>query len=483
MLNWMAVEAKSFDMKKEGAPKCRVLVVDDEKNVRRSLAAILEDADYHCLLSENAIEAMQMIRHDTIDIALIDIRMEEVSGIELLKKAKEEGITIPMIFMSGNASLTEAVETIRLGASDFVEKPFSPERLLLAIEKALKLGKLENELAQLKTQVSSGNIRHEMLGQSSKMRQLFNDLERIGPTKSKVLILGESGTGKELIARAIHKCSQVSKGPFIKVNCAAIPHDLIESELFGHERGSFTGATQMKRGLFELAHQGTIFLDEIAEMSASAQAKVLRVLQNQEFTRVGGAQNIRVNVRVVAATHRDLAQEVKEGKFREDLYFRLNVVPIRSIPLREKKEDIPLLVQSFLKEFCAENGFSDKEISAEAMAELVEYGWPGNVRELRNVVERLSIFASDRIEVSDLPVEIRNSKDRDESSMKGSSLQAESTLVSLEVFKKKTEREYIVAVLKRTQGNITKAAHLLDLERTYLHRKLSEYKINKKEYF
>lgn len=470
-------------MKSEGLPRIRVLIVDDEKNVRRSLAVILEDAGYHTHMTDNALEAMQLIRTGTFDLVVIDIRLGEVSGLELLKKAKVEGLTVPLIFMSGHASLSEAVDTIRLGASDFIEKPFSPERLLVAIEKALKLGKLENELVQLQKQTLPGLGRHEMLGESMAMRQLLSDLERIGPTKSKVLILGESGTGKELIARAIHRCSQVSKGPFIKVNCAAIPDELIESELFGHERGSFTGATQMKRGLFELAHNGTIFLDEIAEMSATAQAKVLRVLQNQEFTRVGGGQIIRVNVRVIAATHKDLAHEVKEARFREDLFFRLNVVPLRSVPLREKKGDIPLLVHSFLKEFCAENGFNDKEVATDAMAALMEYSWPGNVRELRNVLERLSIFAGDRIELSDLPVEIGDSKNRNENSTHVFGLNSASHLCSLETFKKRTERDYILAVLKRTQGNITKAAHLLDLERTYLHRKLTEHGIHKKEYF
>lgn len=452
--------------------KCRILIVDDEKNVRRSLSVILEDAGYVTHLSETAVEAMQLIRTGNFNLCLIDIRLGELSGIDLLKKAKSEGISIPLIFMSGHASLSEAVETIRLGASDFLEKPFTSDQLLVAIEKALKLGKLEQELAALQKQ----SPQHEMLGQSRAMHQLFADIARIGPTKSKVLILGESGTGKELIARAVHKSSQVCKGPFIKVNCAAIPENLIESELFGHERGSFTGATQMKRGLFELAHQGTIFLDEIAEMSLSAQAKVLRVLQSQEFTRVGGSQVIRVNVRVIAATHRDLDQEVKEGKFREDLYFRLNVVPIRSLPLREKKGDIPLLVQSFLKEFCSENGFNDKEVSVEAMSALIEYSWPGNVRELRNVVERLSIFAGDRVELSDLPENIMNKKVI-------SSENLSQLTLSLEDFKKKTEREYILATLKRAQGNITQAAHLLNLERTYLHRKLTEHKITKKEYF
>jgi DNA-binding NtrC family response regulator len=467
----------------EDSLKFRILIVDDEKNVRRSVAVTLEDAGYLTHMSENAMGAMQLLRSERFDLALIDIRMGEISGIQLLKNAKEEGISVPMIFMSGNASLTEAVEAIRLGACDFLEKPFSPERLLVGIEKALKLGKLERELTLLRIQKNNGKRSLDMIGQSMAMRRLLSDVDRIGPTKSKVLILGESGTGKELIARAIHGCSQVAKGPFMKVNCAAIPDELIESELFGHERGSFTGATQMKRGLFELAHNGTLFLDEIAEMSASAQAKVLRVLQNQEFTRVGGSQVIRVQVRIIAATHRDLAQAVQESKFREDLYFRLNVVPIRAIPLREKTDDIPLLIQSFLKEFCAENGFSDKEVATDAMSALLAYPWPGNVRELRNVIERLSIFAGDRIELADLPMEIRNPAHVSGNTVPLMHANSERPLESLESFKKRAERDYILAVLKRTQGNITKAALILDTERTYLHRKLNEHKISKSEYF
>lgn len=458
----------------------KILIVDDEKNVRRSLALTLEDAGYAIALAENALDAVERVRSEDFQLLLVDIRMGEISGLQLFQKIRELGKTVPVLFMSGNATLTEAVDTIRLGGADFLEKPFAPERLLLAVMRALKLGELERKLEEMQRGEKKLPGRYEMLGNSSAMRSLCQAIEKVASTKSKVLIQGESGSGKELIAKAIHRLSSVSRGPFIKVNCAAIPSELIESELFGHERGAFTGAAQLKRGLFELASGGTIFLDEIAEMSASAQAKVLRVVQNQELTRVGGSQVTRVDVRIVAATHRDLQQEVREGRFREDLFFRLNVVPLRSIPLRERKEDIPVLVSGFIQECCAENGFAPKEITPPALALLMEYSWPGNVRELRNLVERLVVFAGDKIDIGDIPADFSN---RTAAGMDEGVLAVQSSALSLEQFKKKAEREYIVSVLKRVDGNVSKAAGILDTERTYLHRKIQEHGIKKTEYF
>ncbi len=451
----------------------KILIVDDEKNVRRSLSLTLQDAGYEVSLAEEAIDALSRLQKEIFDLLLFDIRMGDVSGLQLFQKTRALGITTPVLFMSGNASLTEAVDTIRLGGADFLEKPFAPERLLLSVARALRMGELERKLAQL----SHEGPKKEMLGESKAIRALYQAIEKVAPTRSKVLIQGESGSGKELIARALHKLSHVSKGPFIKVNCAAIPSQLIESELFGHERGAFTGATQLKRGLFELAHGGTIFLDEIAEMSESAQAKVLRVVQSQEFSRVGGTQVLTSDARILAATHKDLLQEVQKGKFREDLYFRLNVVPLCSVPLRERKEDIPLLLHSFLAECCAENGFAIKEVSPEAVSALMDYSWPGNVRELRNMAERLAIFAGARVEFTDLPSEIfpREETPAPRAPAEGA--------LSLEQFKKQSERDYIIATLKRLHGNVSKAAQLLDLERTYLHRKIQELEIKKSEYF
>jgi two-component system, NtrC family, nitrogen regulation response regulator NtrX len=459
----------------------KILIVDDEKNVRRSLALTLEDAGYKVAVAENAIDGMDRVRNDSFDLLVVDVRIGEISGLQFFQKLRGEGKSMPVLFMSGNASLTEAVETIRLGGADFLEKPFAPERLLLAVARTLKLGALERKLSELIQNQSTTDSRHEMLGQTAAIRALYQIIEKVAPTKSKVLIQGESGSGKELIARAIHRLSAVARGPFIKVNCAAIPAELIESELFGHERGAFTGAHQMKRGLFELANGGTIFLDEIADMSASAQAKVLRVVQSQELTRVGGSQVIRADARIVAATHKDLQQEVREGRFREDLFFRLNVVPIRSIPLRERKEDIPLLMSNFVKECCAENGFAPKEITPQALAALTDYSWPGNVRELRNLAERVVIFAGEKIDLADFPEEFR--MDHTSSSEETSPRTTAQAPLTLEQFKKRSEREFLVATLKRVDGNISKAAELLDTERTYLHRKLQEHGIKKSEYF
>lgn len=460
--------------------KSRILIIDDEKNVRRSISVTLEDAGFEVSLAEDAIRGLERIQKDVFDLFILDIRLGEISGIQLFQKIRALGILTPVLFISGNASLSEAVETIRLGGADFLEKPFDPERLLISVARVLRVGELERQISQLKTEKAPAI---ELMGNSQSMKNLLAIIEKVGPARSKVLITGESGTGKELIARAIHRLSPISKGPFIKVNCAAIPSELIESELFGHERGSFTGATQMRRGLFELAHHGTLLLDEIAEMGLSAQAKVLRVLQSQEFTRVGGNQTIRVDVRVIAATHKDLHTEVKEGRFREDLFFRLNVVPIRSSPLREKTEDIPILFSTYLKEFCAENGFGPKDVSPEALLALMKYSWPGNIRELRNLAERLVIFSADRIEVSDLPEEIRLENRMSSGALSETRLEIETPSLSLEQFKKKVERHYIIAALKKTQGHVSKAANLLDLERTYLHRKIQEHEIKKGEYF
>jgi two-component system nitrogen regulation response regulator NtrX len=468
-------------------PVIQILIIDDEKNVRRSISVILEDAGYAVSVAEDAIRGMEKMRAQAqstaFDIIILDIRLGDVSGIQLFQKIRAEGFTTPVLFISGNASLSEAVETIRLGGADFLEKPFAPDRLLLSVERVLRMGDLERQIYQLKSSGHSLKNQGGMIGESASMKALWTMIQKVAPTRSKVLFSGDSGTGKELIARAIHQLSTVAKGPFLKVNCAAIPSELIESELFGHERGSFTGATQMKRGFFELANHGTIFLDEIAEMSASAQAKVLRVLQSQEFTRVGGSQVIRVEVRVIAASHKELADEVKAGNFREDLFFRLNVVPIKSIPLREKSEDIPLLFSSYLQEFCDENGFAIKEVTSEALLALMRYSWPGNIRELRNLAERLVIFSGPKIDVSDLPEELRNEKREQASHFDESSFEMDTTPLSLEQFKKKTERQYIVSALRKTQGHISRAANLLDLERTYLHRKIQDHAIKKGEYF
>jgi DNA-binding NtrC family response regulator len=323
-----------------------------------------------------------------------------MSGVDALKKLRARRELVPVIMISGHASVADAVEAVLQGATDFLEKPLDRDRLLVSVRNALRTGALEKEVRTLKRNALK---RYEMVGQSAVMKRLFAEIEKIAPTKGRVLITGESGTGKELIARAIHRLSPRAERPFVKVNCAAIPAELIESELFGHERGSFTGAVGKKKGLFELAHTGTLFLDEIGDMAATAQAKVLRALQSGEITRVGGEQSIAVDVRVVAATNKDLEAAVSAGEFREDLFFRLNVLPLRSPSLRERPEDVPSLAKAFLVEFCDENGMRPKPFDADVLEALSERSWPGNVRELRNVVERMAILSDETISLDDLP--------------------------------------------------------------------------------
>ena len=462
----------------------QILLVDDEKNIRRSISLLLEDAGYTVAVAEDAIRGLEKLRQTNFDLVVLDIKMGEISGLQLFEKMRAEKINVPVIFMSGNASLSEAVETIKLGGADFLEKPFEPEQLLICLTRALRLGELERELRTLKqNNHRSKTPRDDLLGKSKGMESLWEQVEKAASTKAKILIHGETGTGKELIARAVHQLSQQAEGPFIKVNCAAIPEDLIESELFGHEKGSFTGAHQLKKGLFELAHRGTLFLDEIGEMSAGAQAKVLRILQQNELTRVGGSQVVRVDVRVLAATHRDLIKEVREGRFREDLYFRINVVPLSCPALRERKEDIPLLLSRFVHGACAENGVSPKDISVEVLDCLLAYSWPGNVRELKNLAERLVVFSGDEIQMKDMPPGwgTESCRSNADSALEGSASAAE--ILTLESFKARTEKQYLISVLQKCRGNITQAAKLLDLERTYLHRKIQDHQIQKKEYF
>src|SRR5499426_3892724 len=378
-----------------------ILIVDDEKNIRRTLRMVLESEGHVVHEAGSIAEAEGILIREPVDLILLDVKLGDDNGIDLLRTLKargEDGMSpvtseIPVVMISGHATIEDAVAATRLGAFDFMEKPLDRNRVMVTVRNALERRKMWREV----------HARWELLGNTSVMSDLRRQIAKVAPTRSRVLITGDSGTGKELIARAIHRNSSVSSGPFVKVNCAAIPPELIESELFGHERGAFTGAIAKKRGLFEVADGGTIFLDEIGDMAASAQAKVLRVLQTGEFTRVGGEKSLRTDCRVVAATNRDLEQMVKDGQFREDLYFRLNVVPIRSPDLKERADDIPLLVESFVRECCDENGVGYKPIDEPVFDRLKLYDWPGNVRELRNVVERLVIMSDDVIREKDLP--------------------------------------------------------------------------------
>ncbi|MEZ4452759.1 MAG: sigma-54 dependent transcriptional regulator [Nannocystaceae bacterium] len=465
-----------------------ILVVDDERNIRRTLRMVLEGEGARVLDAATAEEALALLeRHGLggepasaeappIDMMIADVLLPGMSGLELLERLRERGEgapPLPVILISGHATVSDAVRATRLGAFDFFEKPLARDRVVVGVRNALRQAGVERELRSLR-----GRIRREIIGESPAMQALLKQIERVGPTKARVLIEGESGTGKELVARAIHEASDRAAGAFIKVNCAAIPRELIESELFGHERGAFTGATGQKRGLFEVADAGTIFLDEIGDMDLGAQAKVLRVLQSGELTRVGGERPIKVDVRVLAATHRNLKDLVAAGEFREDLYFRLAVVPLTVPPLRERPGDVPHLCRHYIDLACRENGLSGKAISADAMALLAAYHWPGNIRELRNLMERLAILSDGDIGRVDLPPEMRG--DDDEEPISGGSDDMLVQLgegaippgISLKSFREAVERAFIRQRLGEHGWNVSRTAEALGVERTHLHKKM-----------
>src|SRR5499427_8491612 len=457
-----------------------VFIVDDERNIRRTVRMVLEGEGYAVEEASSGEEALARIAEIGADVMLLDVQLPGMSGLETIERiAKLKNLESPptIIMISGHATLADAVRATKAGAYDLIEKPLDRERLMVALRNALERRAMEREVQGLR---AIADERFEMVGKSAPMAALFAQIAKVAPTRTRVLITGESGTGKELIARAVHRSSALAEKPFVKVNCAAIPPELIESELFGHERGAFTGATARKRGLFEIADGGTIFLDEIGDMIASAQAKVLRVLQSGEFTRVGGEQTLKVDVRVVAATNRDLQAAVTAGQFREDLYFRLAVVPLRAPPLRERADDVPLLCAAFVEQSCRENGMKLKIISDEAVAQLAAYPWPGNVRELRNVIERLVILSEESIGVGDLPEEIlaEVSRRRREAAAAGPAqlpkveLPAEARALPLREFRDHMEREYIRMKLDDNGWNISRTASLLGIERTNLHKKM-----------
>jgi DNA-binding NtrC family response regulator len=458
-----------------------ILVVDDEKNIRRTLRMVLEGSGFNTIEASSAEQGLEMLESNEVDLLILDVRLPKMSGIEALEKIRSEPETrrLPVLMVSGHASVAEAVQAVQLGATDFFEKPLDRDRILVTVRNALQTWQLQREVEQLRAGVEH---RYEMIGESPVIRSLFAQLEKVAPTNGRVLISGESGTGKELIARAIHRLSPRADQPFVKVNCAAIPAELIESELFGYERGAFTGAQGRKKGMFELANGGTLFLDEIGDMSANAQAKVLRALQSGEISRVGSEKAIAVDVRVLAATNKDLEVEVRDGRFREDLYFRLNVVPILSPPLRERKSDILLLAKGFLREFSVENGLREKPIDDDVLKALGERSWPGNVRELRNVVERMAILSGDRITLDDLPEEGVLSEVRRESSSpsgRPATLDDAGRRLTLREYRTRAEKDYILETLDEVGWNISRAATILGVERTNLHKKMRSYGIRR----
>ncbi len=450
-----------------------VLVVDDEKNIRRTLAMVLQGEDYEVLQAQSAEEGLRLLKGRPFDVVILDVQLPGISGVEMLRQIKSTDSQAEVIMMSGHASLTDAVEATRLGAFDFLEKPIERERLLVTLRNSLERRTLSLKVQELQ---ESGNA-YEMLGDSQAMKRLRREIDMVAPTKGRVLILGESGVGKELVARAVHALSERAAKPFVKVNCAAIPSELIESELFGHEKGSFSGAVQRKKGQFEIADGGTIFLDEIGDMSASAQAKVLRVLQSGEVCRVGGERYMVVDVRVIAATNKNLREEVDAGRFRQDLYFRLEVVPIMVPPLRERLDDVPLLVNAFIGQISQEYGRKVKAISPEAMDALCHYHYPGNIRELRNLCERLVIMASDPVSVTDLPDYV---SPRLEPSMSQAANVAAGSM-NLRDFRLATERAYIESTLRAYGWNVSKTAEVLGVERTNLHKKIKRYDLDREE--
>ena len=449
----------------------RVLVVDDEKNIRRTLRMVLEGEGAEVVEAATGEEALRLLQAEgpAIEAMLMDVMMPGISGLDVLEKLAGPGLELPVIMISGHASVEDAVKATRLGAFDFFEKPLARDRVIVSVRNALRQFRADRHLRELRTR-----IRGEIIGDSEPMKDLLAQITKVGRSKARVLISGESGTGKELVARAIHEASDRRDGAFVKVNCAAIPRELIESELFGHERGAFTGATAQKKGLFEVASGGTIFLDEIGDMALGAQAKVLRVLQSGEIMRVGGSKLEVVDVRVLAATHKNLQELVGQGEFREDLYFRLAVVPITVPPLRERAGDLPALCRHFIDVTCQDNGLAPKRLADDALQALLSHPWPGNVRELRNVIERMVILSDDDIELDDVPPEIRGDDSEEDT---GDNLidigtgQAPDGM-SLREFREAVERAFILRRLQDQGWNVSRTAESLGVERTHLHKKM-----------
>ena len=449
------------------ATKAHLLIVDDEANTLASLARAFRLAGHEATVCDNAGKALELAKAQNFDVILSDVVMPGKGGLALLEELKAQGVTAPVVMMSGQAEIEMAVRATRLGALDFLEKPISTEKLLLTVENALKLRRLESENRQLKQRLG----KHEIVWQGAVMQRVMSQLERVAASETRVCILGETGTGKELVARTIHERSARAGGAFVTLNCAAVPAELIESELFGHEKGSFTGAAGRHIGKFEQADHGTIFLDEIGDMPLAMQAKLLRVLEEGEVERIGGDKPVSVDVRVVVATHRDLEARVREDKFRQDLFHRIYVFPLALPPLRERHEDIPLLVEHFATQVSAQNGWKPVPFTAEAMAALQSHQWPGNVRELRNIVERLMLLATNgQVDVATVEIAFP----------KGGGVAASSAFPAGALAERVAafEREVILAELKRSHSNVSLAAKSLGLERSHLYKKAEQLGIN-----
>jgi two-component system nitrogen regulation response regulator NtrX len=446
--------------------KSRILVVDDEAEIRRSVRMILEYEGFEVLEASSGPDGVAIAERESPDLVFLDIKMPGMDGLDALQRIRASNEALPVVIISGHGTVSTAVEATKAGAFDFIEKPLTTERVLVTIRNALDRTRLADENKSLKRAVE---VRHQMVGESPGLRQVWDAIKRASPTNATVLLLGESGVGKELVARSIHRNSLRSRDRFVQVNCAAIPEELIESELFGHEKGSFTGATEKQIGKFEQADRGTIFLDEVGDMSPKTQAKVLRVLQEGEVERLGSARTIKVDVRVIAATNKDLELEIEKGTFREDLYFRLSVIPIRVPPLRDRREDIPALVKHFADLFSRDNNRRPQRFTPAALEYLQRARWKGNIRELKNTVERLIIMTpSEVVDVDDLRDIVRlEAKPAGTDNEKG----------TLREFKETSERAFLVGKLRENGWNISKTAEVIGTPRSNLYKKLEQYGI------
>jgi len=448
-----------------------IFIIDDEKEICESIKMILEYEDYDVNYSTSATQGLKTLNDIQVACLLLDIQMPDMSGFEVLKRVKESTPSLSVIVISAHGSVENAIKATRLGAFDFIEKPIDRDKLLISVRNAVEQVKLITENIEIK---KSLDVEGDILGASKSIKNILELIEKVAPLDTRVLITGENGTGKELVARAIHKKSQRKDKPFIEVNCAAIPNELIESELFGHEKGSFTGAVSQRIGKFELANKGTIFLDEVGDMSPQAQAKVLRAIEDGKIERVGSGKKIDVDVRIISATNKELTEEIEKEKFREDLYHRLNVIPINVPPLRERKEDIPILTDAFSKEITARHKKPSVKFLDDALKLLQEMNWSGNVRELKNIIERIIIIIDKReisrndIEFLPKPGQATMDDIIDESN-------------SFQEFKEKAERAFIIKQLNENNWNISKTAELLDIQRSHLYNKMKKYGIEKGE--
>ncbi len=444
-----------------------VLVIDDETNIRKTLEGVLSDDGYHVIQAGDGAQGLEVFSRSFVDAVLLDVWMPGMDGIETLKKIREAYPIVPVIMISGHGTIDTAVKAVKMGAFDFIEKPISLTKLLITLSRAIEQGHLLRENVELKERVEK---KYRLVGDSEAMGRVRAEIAAAGPTNASVLVSGENGSGKEIVAREIHHHSKRAARPFVAVNCAAIPDELIESELFGHEKGAFTGATVRRRGRFELGDGGTLFLDEVGDMSPRTQAKILRVLEEKQFERIGGGEKIHADVRIIAATNRNLPKEVEAGRFRDDLYFRLNVFPIVVPPLRDRREDIPSITEHFVEEICAEHGKERKKVPRAAMERLMAHTWPGNVRELRNVVERLVILSTGTAIGEDIVQRV----------LAAESVRAETPhapVFDQEDFREAVlafEKEFLTRKLRQNEFNVSRTAERLGLDRTSIHRKMKQ---------